>query len=78
MGSWGDGEMGRWGDGEMVIKHSITIQEWPFASTDGSGLFHLKCCNRKFVRGYLKSFLILNFAPRASQFWGEQESICLL
>nr|WP_287357665.1 pentapeptide repeat-containing protein [Moorena sp. SIO3B2] len=28
------------------------------------------------LRGYLKSFLILNFAPLAPQFWGEQESIC--
>ncbi|WP_293086750.1 hypothetical protein [Moorena sp. SIO4A1] len=27
-------------------------------------------------RGYLKSFLILNFAPLAPQLWGEQESIC--
>ncbi|WP_287263118.1 hypothetical protein [Moorena sp. SIO3A5] len=29
---------------------------------------------RSGVRGYLKSFLILNFAPLAPQFWGEQES----
>ncbi|EGJ31377.1 hypothetical protein LYNGBM3L_41160 [Moorena producens 3L] len=29
-----------------------------------------------FLRGYLPSFLILNFAPLAPQFWGEQESIC--
>ncbi|AOX03922.1 hypothetical protein BJP34_34845 [Moorena producens PAL-8-15-08-1] len=28
------------------------------------------------LRGYLPSFLILNFAPLAPQFWGEQESIC--
>ncbi|AOY84259.1 hypothetical protein BJP36_34370 [Moorena producens JHB] len=28
------------------------------------------------LRGYLPSFLILNFAPLAPQLWGEQESIC--
>ncbi|WP_293166073.1 hypothetical protein [Okeania sp. SIO2C9] len=27
------------------------------------------------VRGCLKSCLIVNFAPLAPQFWGEQESI---
>ncbi|OLT65021.1 hypothetical protein BI334_08240 [Moorena producens 3L] len=36
----------------------------------------LNSINTDMVRGYLKSFLILNFAPLAPQFWGEQESIC--
>ncbi|GGA35384.1 DUF4926 domain-containing protein [Okeania sp. KiyG1] len=31
---------------------------------------------KQWLRGYLKSFLMLNFSPLAPQFWGEQESIC--
>ncbi|OLT62823.1 hypothetical protein BJP37_31115 [Moorena bouillonii PNG] len=36
----------------------------------------MKVSKQSAVRGYLKSFLILNFAPLAPQLWGEQESIC--